>query len=74
MACYFFDIRDGEAFAPDEVGMILPNIESAQEEAARSLGDLAREMVRGRPFRQVAIEVRDPNGPVLEVAWRSLRE
>jgi hypothetical protein len=66
---YFFDIRNGDELAPDEEGVILPNIEAAQEEAAMSLADMAREMVRSRSRRHLAIEVRDAGGPVLEARF-----
>ena len=42
---YFFDIRDDQ-LVPDEEGMILPDIEAAQEEATRTLTDLVREAMR----------------------------
>jgi gamma-glutamylcysteine synthetase len=57
---------------PDEEGLELPSIERVQEEAARSLADMARDAVRtsrdGADHR-MAIEVRDDNGPVLEVKF-----
>ena len=34
MKRYYFDVRDRDGFAPDEVGLELPDIEAAQEEAA----------------------------------------
>ena len=48
--------------------MKLPDIESAQKEAARILADVARDMVRGQPSRHIAIEVCTQEGPVLEPA------
>ena len=35
MSIYYFDLRDGNAFAIDEVGLELRDICSAQGEAAR---------------------------------------
>ncbi|WP_309142534.1 DUF6894 family protein [Bradyrhizobium sp. sGM-13] len=46
MRRYYFDLRDGDDLAPDEEGLDLPNIERVQEEAARSLADMARDAVR----------------------------
>jgi Domain of unknown function (DUF6894) len=76
MTRYFFDIRDGDELAPDEEGMILPDVKAAQEEAARALADMARDMIRGQPFRHMAIEVRNHDGPVLEASflWRVQRK
>lgn len=68
---YFFDIRDVQ-LVPDEEGMILPDIEAAQEEATRTLTDLVREAMRGESAGRMAIEVRSQHGPVLEASltWR----
>jgi hypothetical protein len=76
MKRYYFDIRDGDKLVADEEGMELPDVEAAQEEAARSLADLARDQARGQPSCHMAIEVRDYNGPVLEVSflWRVVTE
>jgi hypothetical protein len=52
--------------------MELPNVEAAQEEAARSLADMTRDRIRSKPRWHVAIEVRYDNGPVVEASfqWR----
>jgi hypothetical protein len=49
MKRYYFDLRYGNALARDEEGVELPDIEPAQEEAARSLADMARDAIRARP-------------------------
>ena len=71
MKRYYFDIRDGDGFAPDEEGLELPDIEAAQEEAALSLADMARHAVRisRRNARLMQIEVRDDNGPILHAKF-----
>ena len=68
---YFFDIRDDQ-LVPDEEGMILPDIEAAQEEATRTLTDLVREAMRAESAGGMTIEVRSQHGPVLEASltWR----
>ena len=43
MSRYYFDMRQGDEIASDEEGLELPTIESVQEEAARSLADMARD-------------------------------
>ena len=45
MARYYFDLREGDD-RPDDEGLDLPSIERAQQEAARSLADMARDAVR----------------------------
>ena len=71
MKRYYFDMRDGDGFAPDEEGLELPDIEAAQEEAALSLADMARHAVRipRRNARLMQIEVRDDNGPILQAKF-----
>jgi len=64
---YFFDIRDDQ-LVPDEEGMILPDIEAAQEEATRTLTDLVREAMRAGSAGGMTIEVRSQHGPVLEAS------
>ncbi|WFU18866.1 hypothetical protein [Bradyrhizobium sp. CB3481] len=72
MPRYYFDIREGDDLAPDEEGLDLPSIELVQEEAARVLADMARDTVRkdrDKAGHEMAIEVRDDHGPVLQVKF-----
>ncbi|WP_312022765.1 DUF6894 family protein [Bradyrhizobium sp. 26S5] len=61
--------------AIDEEGLVMPDLAAVQEEAARALADMVRDSVRGHSLDQIAIEVRDGDGLVLEVgiAWRIRR-
>jgi hypothetical protein len=71
MPRYYFDMREGDEIAPDEEGMELRTLEAMQEEAARSLADMARDAIRrhspDRAGRRMSIEVRDEAGPVMQV-------
>jgi len=71
MSIYYFDLRDGNAFAIDEVGLELRDICSAQGEAARALAGVAWDAMRvdGARGQQMIIEVRDANGSVMEVKF-----
>ena len=73
MPRYYFDPREDDEIAPDEEGMELSDIERVQEEAARSLADMARDTLRRRARdssgHRMAIEVRDDEGPVLSVTF-----
>ena len=71
MPRYHFDLRDGEAFVLDEEGMELPDIESAQMEAAEFLSDTVKELIMRRSDPSgypMAIEVRDPKGRLFNLA------
>jgi uncharacterized protein YfcZ (UPF0381/DUF406 family) len=70
MKRFYFDIREGEEIIPDEEGLELSTIEKVQEEAARSLADMARDAIRARGVaHEIAIEVRDDSGPVLQAKF-----
>jgi hypothetical protein len=69
MTRYFFDIREGNKFAPDEEGIELPHVEAAQIEAARSLADLVRDKIDSQPFTFMSIQVRDSDGPIVEAKF-----
>jgi hypothetical protein len=69
---YYFDLREGDDVAPDEEGMELTTLEAVQAEAARALADMARDAVRKEPngaAHHLAIDVRDDDGPVLQVKF-----
>lgn len=72
MRRYFFDLRDDDLLTLDEEGMHLATVEAVQLEAARSLADMAKELVpqmsRSGGHR-IAIEVRDNDGPVMKVLF-----
>jgi hypothetical protein len=65
---YYFDLIDNYGIAIDEEGLDLSSIERVREEAARSLGDIARDEVRRLSDtipRELTVRVRDDTGPVL---------
>lgn len=69
---YYFDLRDADGITIDEEGIDLPSLQRVQEEAARSLADMARDVVAQRfdgSAHEMAIEVRDEVGPVLQVRF-----
>jgi hypothetical protein len=81
MARYYFDIREGDVLVSDKEGMEFSSQEVVQREAIHTLGDLAKSMTFevGTSYPQkAAIEVRDDNGPVLQidflVSWNVFRE
>jgi hypothetical protein len=60
---YFFDIREDDEVVIDEEGLVFASVEDVQEEAARSLADIAQDAVRagasqGIGRHHMAIEVR----------------
>ena len=62
MALYFFDIYDtGETFF-DRDGIELQDMDSAMDEAAKALIDMANEILPDGAWRDLAIKVRDEDG------------
>jgi len=73
MPRYYFDMRDADGVVPDEEGMELGTIKAVQHEAAQALANMARDAIGeypNGPLGPMAIEVRDDNGPVLEVKFQ----
>jgi hypothetical protein len=70
---YYFDLDDGDQLIVDDEGLEYSTIERVQEEAARSLADMARDaaLTRGRDGtgQRMSIRVRDRNGPVLKAQF-----
>jgi hypothetical protein len=73
MPRYYFDIRDADELAVDVEGLELSTLKAVQAEAARSLVEMAQHAVwtsaETMLGHQIAIEVRDENGPVLEAKF-----
>ena len=71
MALYYFDLRNGDELVVDEEGIELRTMQAVQEEAARALAGFAWDAMRldGAQSHQMAIEVRDEHGPVMEVKF-----
>ena len=72
MRRYYFDLRDGDAVSRDEEGIELPDIEAVQEEAVRALASMAMDRAEAGSglARDLAIEVRDNNRPVMGATFR----
>jgi hypothetical protein len=69
---YYFDLQDDFGITSDDEGMEFASLQRVQEEAARSLADMARDEVitfDGTTPHELAIAVRDDHGPVLQVRF-----
>jgi hypothetical protein len=70
MARYYFDTRDNEKFAPDDVGIEVDGFERAKVLASEAMADFAKDVLPDSVVRTLAIEVRDDHGPVFRVVLR----
>jgi hypothetical protein len=72
MQRYYFDVIDEHGVAIDDEGLVLRDMQAAEQEAARSMADAARDEVlrqsAGAPT-QMSIQVRDDDGPVMLVKF-----
>lgn len=59
MPHYYFDTRDDDKFICDDVGIELPDVQAATRVAARSLAELALEVLPGSTARCLGVDVRD---------------
>lgn len=73
MPRYYFDLLEGDLLALDEEGLELSSLRAVQAEAAKSLADMARDAVHNFPpatgRQDMAIEVRDDTGPLMQVRF-----
>ena len=71
MPRYFFDLLEDDVVAVDEEGLELSSFRAVQAEAAKSLADMARDALHSFPpaigRQDMAIEVRDELGPLMQV-------
>ena len=65
MARYFFDARDNNDFIEDDIGLELPDLEAVKVEAARSLAEIAKDVLPSSLKRELVVEARDERQPVL---------
>jgi hypothetical protein len=62
MPRFYFDVREGVRFVPDEVGIELPSIDAAEHEAAESAASIGRDLLPKGVARCVTVEVRNAHG------------
>ena len=66
MPQYYFDVQDGEGVFVDEIGMELPDMDTAIREARRALADMVRDVLKEQSAQAVLIRIRDgADGPVV---------
>lgn len=65
MPRYYFDTRDDDKFICDDEGVELPDVRAAAKEAARSLAELALEVLPSSTSRCLGVDVRDDQREVL---------
>ena len=59
MSRYYFDIREGARFVPDEVGLTFDNLDAAEHAAAETAAEIGRELLPKGDAREITVEVRN---------------
>lgn len=65
MPRYYFDSSDGRELIRDEIGIELPDLMSARDEAINGLPDIARDKLPEGSNRAFTVRVRDGAGQYL---------
>jgi hypothetical protein len=56
---YFFNTKDDDHILLDDEGVDLADLVTARAEAARTLAEIARDVLPGETSREITVEVRD---------------
>jgi hypothetical protein len=72
MSRYYFDIREGTRFVPDEAGLEFDSLDAAERAAAETAAEIGRELLPKGDAREVTVEVRNEHGQRVLTATVSL--
>ena len=72
MSRFFFDVREGARFTPDEEGLEFPNIAAAERAAAEAAAEIGRDLLPTGGTRSVTVEVRNQHGQRVATALVTL--
>jgi hypothetical protein len=62
MPYFYFDVRENDSFVRDDDGTSLPDVATAQREAADAAVEIAQDSLPERGGGSVTLEVRDESG------------
>ena len=72
MPRFYFDVREGARFIPDETDIKLDSLDAAEYEAARGAADIGRDQLLKNDTGDVIVEVRDEQGQQVVMAGISM--
>ena len=59
MPRFYFDLREGSLFLPDDEGLEFPGLDEAEREAAEAAAEIGRDRLPKGDARDITIEVRN---------------
>ena len=62
MPRFYFDVREGSRFVPDEVGLEFDSLDAAEREAAEAAAEIGRDRLPKGDTREVTVELRNDHG------------
>ncbi|WP_373867470.1 DUF6894 family protein [Microvirga aerophila] len=62
MPCFYFDVRDGVNFTPDEVGREFDSLEAAGRAAAKAAAEIGGDQLPNGDARRVTVKARNEQG------------
>lgn len=65
MPRFYFDVSAGGHFTRDDEGLEMESIKAAEDQAVRTAGEIALEVVPKHPNSEVSIGIRDADGFLL---------
>lgn len=70
---FFFDVREGARFIPDDEGLEFANLDQAEREAATAVAEIGRDRLPCGEAREITIEVRDEHHRFVLTVMLSMR-
>ncbi len=59
MPRFYFDVREGARFVPDEEGLVFESLDAAEREAAEAAAESGRDRLPKGDAREVTVEVKN---------------
>src|SRR4051794_22871626 len=59
MPRFYFDVREGGRFSPDDQGLEFPDLDAAEREAAKAAAAMGRDRLPKNDSREIVMEVRN---------------
>ena len=72
MPRFYFGVREGARFVPDEIGLEFDSLDAAERAAAETAAEIGRELLPKGDAREVTVEVRNEHRQPVLTATASL--
>ena len=69
---FYFDVRDGAKFTPDDEGLECASLDTAERMAAETAAEIGRELLPKGDAREITVEVRNEHRQRVLTATASL--